>query len=127
MRDFYVIKRGKNIITCKDYDELHELHLNFVKQAVTNSDAEKKIVITHHCPTELCNHSQFKNSALNSGFVVELFDYIETSNIDYWIYGHTHRNMPETVIGKTKLITNQYCYNWIGEGDDYVKNATIEL
>lgn len=66
--------------------------------------------VTHHVPTELNYPEMYKGSELNDAFVVELFDLIESSSADYWLYGHHHRIIPEFTIGKTKLITNQMGY-----------------
>jgi len=46
---------------------------------------------------------------------VELFDLIEATSPDYWIYGHTHGNTPDFEIGKTRLLTNQLGYVKYGE------------
>jgi hypothetical protein len=32
------------------------------------------------------------------------------NRIDYWIYGHSHRNMPEVDINGTKMFCNQLGY-----------------
>jgi len=127
MRDFYLIKLEGKIINIGTYDYLHRKHWDWLSDAIKNNKSKKKVVVTHHCPSELCNHIDFKNSSLNSGFIVDLTNYIESNGPDYWIYGHTHRNMPETIIGKTKLITNQYCYNYAGEGDGYMNDKVFEI
>lgn len=49
-------------------------------------------------------------SELNGAFVVELFDMIETTQPQYWIYGHHHRNVPDFKIGNTLMLTNQLGY-----------------
>lgn len=36
-------------------------------------------------------------------------DFIAYSNIDYWIYRHSHRNI-DRVIGNTKCVSNQLGY-----------------
>jgi len=54
--------------------------------------------------------AQYKGDVLNEAFAVELFDWIESSKINFWVYGHHHSNTPEFSIGKTKLITNQLGY-----------------
>jgi len=36
---------------------------------------------------------------LNEAFAVELFELIEDSGPDYWIYGHHHNNIPDFSIG----------------------------
>ena len=55
-------------------------------------------------------------------------DYIADSGIDYWIYGHSHRNI-ETQIGKTKITSNQLGYVSYGEhianGFDPKKNLVV--
>jgi hypothetical protein len=53
---------------------------------------------------------QYKRDVLNEAFAVELFDLIESSHIDYWVYGHHHGNIPVFYIGKAMLITNQLGY-----------------
>ncbi len=46
---------------------------------------------------------------LNGLVTVELGDFIANSDIDYWIYGHSHRNI-DAEIGKTKVLSNQLGY-----------------
>lgn len=46
---------------------------------------------------------------INGAFTVELEDYIATSPISYWIYGHSHRNI-DRLIGNTWCICNQLGY-----------------
>ena len=45
----------------------------------------------------------------DKNFAVELGDYIAASSIEYWIYGHSHRNMDKT-IGNTECVSNQVGY-----------------
>ena len=47
-------------------------------------------------------------------FTVELGDYIANSGIDYWIYGHSHRNI-KAQIGDTLILSNQLGYVSHGE------------
>lgn len=35
---------------------------------------------------------------------------IASSNVDAWLFGHSHRNTKECMIGQTKLQTNQLGY-----------------
>jgi hypothetical protein len=66
-------------------------------------------VLTHHVPTGLCTAFEFQGSTINGAFTVELGNYIAESGIDYWIYGHSHRNI-EAQIGDTRVISNQLGY-----------------
>ena len=70
--------------------------------------------MTHHVPTQLCTAEEFRGSNINGAFTVELGDYISTSDIDYWIYGHSHRNI-DAQIGNTHILSNQLGYISHGE------------
>lgn len=51
--------------------------------------ARKKVTrrITHHIPTLFNYPAKYKNKVLNEAFAVELFNLIDNSGPDYWIYG----------------------------------------
>ena len=51
---------------------------------------------------------------MNGAFTVELEDYIKASGIDYWVYGHSHRNI-NNVIGNTQCVCNQLGYVFANE------------
>ena len=107
--DFYRIMYGSHRLTADDFNHEHERCLAFIKQAVSESDAKKIIVLTHHVPTQLCTAAEFLDSPINGAFTVELGNFIANSRIDYWIYGHSHRNI-KAQIGDTLIISNQLGY-----------------
>ena len=117
--DFYRIMYGKHRLTVDDFNHEHERCLAFIKQAVSESDAKKKIVLTHHVPTQLCTAGEFLNSAINGAFTVELGNYIADSQINYWIYGHSHRNI-KAQIGNTLIVSNQLGYI---SHDEHLRNG----
>lgn len=82
----------------------------------------------HHVPTNLAVADEFKGSQINGAFTCDLSDYIADSGIDYWIYGHSHRNI-EVMLGKTKITCNQLGYVFNGEhlNNGYVKSKFIEI
>ncbi|MCC8134341.1 MAG: metallophosphoesterase [Tannerellaceae bacterium] len=110
MNDFYKIRYKKRKLIAPDYQDLHNVCLNYLHKAINEYKDKQQIVITHNVPTKLCNPEIYKDSPLSSAFVVELEDFIKTYPVDYWIYGHSHYNMPNTVINQTKLLTNQLGY-----------------
>lgn len=110
MNDFHVIKFHGYRFSAEKYNMLHENCLAYITMAMQENKAEKTVVFTHHAPTFLNYPEQYKGDFLNEAFAVELFDLIENSEIDYWVYGHHHSNTPEFAIGNTKLITNQLGY-----------------
>ena len=112
--DFYRILYNGHRLTADDFNEEHERCLDFIRKAVKESRAQTKIVLTHHVPTQLCTAEEFRGSAINGAFTVELGEYIAESGIDFWIYGHSHRNI-DAQIGKTKILSNQLGYVSHGE------------
>ena len=128
LNDFKNIKCNNNKLTVEDYNKEHEKCLNFLKNAVANCKTKYKIVVTHHVPTFDLVPEGDKNSELNDCFYVDLNDFIKNSNINYWIYGHTHINrVKDKVIGKTKLICNQLGYAKSKEYKNFVNGKCIKI
>ncbi len=69
--DFHQIKyRGKRL----DYiifNKLHEESLDFLKDSILKLNAQKKVVVTHHIPTQKCNPEKYRNSEISPDFVSE--------------------------------------------------------
>ena len=107
--DFYRIMYGEHRLTADDFNHEHERCLAFIEKAISESDAQKIIVLTHHVPTQLCTAAEFQNSTINGAFTVELVNFISNHRIDYWIYGHSHRNI-KAQIGDTLILSNQLGY-----------------
>lgn len=127
MADFRYIKYQGNIIDITDYNLLHQRALQFLERAISNSNTNKKVVITHHLPSVLCNVEEFKNSPYNEAFCVDLTELIENSNINYWIFGHSHRNVPHINLNGTTLITNQLGYVSMNEHQTFKRDAYFNL
>jgi hypothetical protein len=85
------------------------------------------VVVTHHVPTHQCEHLQYKGSLLSPGFVTELGGFIADTQPNYWIYGHSHANMPPVHIDQTTLLTNQLGYVSMGEHVDYRHDACFTI
>jgi hypothetical protein len=64
---------------------------------------------------------------LNNAFTVELFDLIEASGTDAWIYGHSHVNTPDFSIGRTRLLTNQLGYVSSNEHTSFGNSTTYNI
>jgi hypothetical protein len=115
MADFRLIKNNARKITTDEYDQLHEDCRAFLVKELTNVTNQKTIVVTHHLPTFFNYPEKYRYSELNTAFATELFDLIEPSNVDYWIFGHSHEVVPDFKIGTTTLTTNQLGYVEYGE------------
>jgi len=127
MNDFRLIKNKGNLLNISDYNNLHEQDLDFIKQEVKNNKQNNIVVVTHHVPTIKNYPKQYKNSALNSAFAVDLTEYIENSNIDFWIYGHSHSNTKDFLINNTKMLTNQLGYVQNGENAGFDNTKIIDI
>lgn len=127
LSDFSVIKKDGSIFTPFDYNLLHQNSIDFIEKELIQNRQSKTVVITHHVPTYMNYPEQYKGSALNEAFATELFDLIEKSNIDYWIFGHSHENISDFKIGNTKLITNQLGYVSYGENRKFDPGKYFEI
>lgn len=114
INDFRRIVCDEERITFTKFNQMHEESLSFIKQAIAASTASKKIVVTHHLPSNLLVAERFRGSRLNGAFVSEQGNWIAQSDIDYWIYGHSHSNIDD-VICSTKCIANQLGYIGINQ------------
>jgi predicted phosphohydrolase len=127
LNDFNLIKNKSFRFTAEAYNQLHDQCLNLIKSEIKNNTVEKLSVFTHHCPTFVNYPVQYKGDILNEAFATELYDLIELSDIDYWVYGHHHTNTSEFTIGKTKLLTNQLGYVHLNEHDLFKANKCFEI
>jgi len=124
--DFRRIMYGNSVLTYREFNREHQRCLDFIKNAVAQSKAEHKVMVTHHVPSYRLSAPEFAGSPLNGAFTMELEDYIKGSGIDYWIYGHSHRNI-DKVIGNTKCVCNQLGYVFANEHNAFSLTKIIEV
>lgn len=122
--DFKRILYKDSILTSEAFNKEHKRCFAFIKNAVTSSVANTKIVVTHHVPSFQMLSPEFIGSRANGAFTIELSEYIEQSGLDYWIYGHSHRNIDIT-IGKTQCVCNQLGYVFANEHPSFVNDKFI--
>jgi len=77
MADFREIMFDGFPLTVANYNELHKSSLSFIQQELAKEG--RKVVVSHHLPSELCNVAEFTGSLLNEGFCVDLTDLIEST------------------------------------------------
>ena len=102
-----------------EYNQLLQFCLDFIRKSVTESTAENIVVVTHHLPTRQVVAPQHQDSLINSAFATELGDFIASSRIDVWIYGHSHTNI-DAIVGNTRLVSNQLGYVF---NDEHLSNG----
>ena len=109
VNDFRNIRCENDILRWTRFNEEHFRCFRFLTEAVKQSKAKHIVVMTHHVPSSLLMAPEFQDSPINGAFMVDLTDYIEASPIEYWIYGHSHRNIDAT-IRNTRCLSNQLGY-----------------
>ena len=127
MADFRLIKNNGKKISVDDYNRLHKDCRNFLSRELQTKIGQKTIVLTHHIPTFFNYPEKYRDSELNQAFAVELFDLIESSEVDYWMFGHSHEMVPDFRIGKTTLTSNQLGYVEYGEHSNFQTNKTVTI
>ena len=71
----------------------------------------KIVVVTHHCPSALCENPIHKGGRLTTAFIADdMHDIISEFSPAYWIYGHTHYNK-DIDLCDTHIVSNQMGYN----------------
>lgn len=126
VNDFKRIRSATEPLSWERFNEEHLRCFHFLSESIKCSKAEHIIVATHHVPSFELMSGEFKGSVLNGAFAVELGGYIADSPIEYWIYGHSHRNINK-VIGKTQCISNQLGYVFQDEHNTFSPNSYIEI
>ena len=124
--DFHRIRNGKFRLSAQRFNAEHELCREFIARSVEHSKARHIVVATHHVPSFELMADEFKGSPINGAFTSELGELISNSRIDYWIYGHSHRNINKT-IGNTQCVCNQLGYIFHGEQGTFRRDAIIAL
>jgi predicted phosphohydrolase len=128
LNDFHLIRYNDDRLTVELYNRLHQESVNFLRKTLGQCKPDDNIVVvTHHLPSFDCIAPEFENSPLNLAFASNLNGFIEESNIRYWIYGHSHSNVPGKVIGQTRLLSNSLGYVSIEEHHLFNSKATIEI
>ena len=127
MSDFQVIQYNDERFSTIHANKLHQQSRQFLNDALSAKSAGKKVVVTHHVPTFLNYPEKYKGGVLNEAFAVELYDFIETHQPDYWVYGHHHYNTPDFKIADTQLLTNQLGYVRNTENAGFNHGKVIEI
>ena len=124
--DFHRILYNGNLLTHAEFNSEHDRCFSFLRNAVADSKAAHRIVVTHHVPSFRMLCPKHIGSRINGAFTVELEGYIKDSGIEYWIYGHSHYNV-DVEIGQTKCVSNQLGYVFADEHRYFVPDKVIEL
>lgn len=105
---------------------LHRQSLEYFKGILENNSNKPVVVITHHAPSNLSIHEQYKHDYhMNGGYASRLENFIlDHPNIKYWIHGHMHDPV-DYELGTTRVVSNPRGY--VGHEDTTGFNPTKTL
>ena len=103
-------------ITHEAMIEAHEMHKHFL----FGMDAD--IIVSHHCPSAMSIHEQYRDDPLNVCFTTDLTNQILNMRKPpkLWVHGHTHHDF-DYMIGDTRVICHPRGYK--NERGDYWRYA----
>lgn len=127
LSDFHLIHYGGQPLTTLMYNQLHQQAVAFLEAELNKPFAGPTVVVTHHVPSFVCEHPRHLDSPLSTAFVSEQSSLIARYQPAYWIYGHSHGNVPLIQVGKTQLVTNQLGYVSHGEHTDFRPAALLAV
>ena len=110
VNDYRNIGLRKKTLEPEDTTKMFEENLKFLESSLAKQKKAKRIVLTHHVPTLQNYPPKYKGDVLNEAFTVDIDNLITGSDIDYWVFGHHHFNVPSFKLGCTTMLTNQLGY-----------------
>ena len=98
-------------LTTKHTVAAHKYALRNLKEFLVKYDDKKKVVLTHHAPSELSINEKYGDDETNNCFASNHTEFIKKSKIDLWAHGHTHTSF-DYFIGDTRIICNPRGYGF---------------
>lgn len=121
INDFFIIKYENDRWTTKNHTDQHNIFVEGLKKFIETA-GEKRVIISHFCPSEKSVHPRYGKSLLNGYFVSNMEKYMDT--IGYWFFGHTHDSF-DYKVSETRVICNPKGYG--SENKDFNPNLIIHL
>lgn len=128
--DFFHCRWGSNKYTFQHHNQLHKDSIKWLDQAVMNSNADKKVVVTHFVPClSVDGYPALMDGAsllLKEYFTARMDEYIKRWKVDYWIYGHNHWNNDVMYEG-TQFLSNMLGYCSTGEQERFIPDKVLNV
>lgn len=105
---------------------LSERHCKEIESACAKRPDNKKVVVTHFCPTSQSVHPAYESSKfLNPYFVNNYRDLVNESGAILWVHGHSHKNF-DYEVGDTRVVCNPKGYG-SENGNDFNYDLVLEI
>lgn len=125
--DFHIIEEAEEkLFSPQRSTEIFFESVQWLDTALRNSNARKRVVITHHAPSAKSVVPRFAGSPLNPAFTSRLEPFIEKHPIDLWIHGHMHTALDYELHG-TRVICNPRGYQPYEIDNGFELNKIIDI
>lgn len=107
---------------------MHQKTLEYFKSELESNSDKTHVVITHHAPTFMSIHPDFRyEHYMNGGYMSNLDEFIlDHPNILVWTHGHVH-NRNDYMVGTTRVISNPRGYQGYEKNTGFDPNFTFEI
>jgi len=123
LSDHRLIRYAERLFSPNHAQALHYEAVDWLERSFQERDSnEATVVISHHGPSELCVHPNWRGSMVSNAYCSHLDNLVMQA--DCWMYGHTHSAV-DTIVGETRLVTNPAGYP--GEETGFDPNKLINV
>lgn len=134
MNDYRIIKNhylNKDIyykLTPEYTMSVHKKSRDYIRLMLNEKPQMPVVVITHHGPSFMSIHDQYKNDQhMNGAYASELSELIlDYENIQYWVHGHMH-DAVDYKIGNTRVVSNPRGYLGYEDTSEFDPNFSFEI
>lgn len=129
MNDFRRIRLEGNAYRAFRQNRVHGICSGWLNGALRKSVAERKIIVTHHCPVIDTSVERYVGPSAFPAYAVDMSSLMLETAPEYWIHGHVHsRGTDGKTVDVTTVLTNPLGY--VGDEEcaaSFNRAATIEL
>lgn len=115
-------------LTPEDVKAMYDKNIDWLDSQLSLTDHLEcgVVVLTHHAPLSVGTSNKSYEAKINGtlGYSNNLYNFIKSHRINYWIFGHTHYKC-YFAVDKTVIISNPVGYK--GEKTRYDKKCVIKL
>ena len=127
MNDFRKIRLSDNSFRATAQNRIHQICRQWLVEALKESRAETRIVVTHHCPVADAGVKSYVGAMAYPAYAEDMSPLMKELVPDYWIHGHVHtRCTSGKMMAGTAILSNTLGYVDDEENIGFNKKAVID-
>ncbi len=127
MSDFTYAKFEGATHTPDRHNDCHAMSKHFLNNELRKPFQGETVIVSHHVPFAH-THCPYKlEPQLNEAIHVDMSLYLESFDINHWIYGHNHYNKPSFLIYGTTFHSNQLGYVSYGHHRRFQRDKVLNV